>query len=198
MDDDRLSILSTMYMKSGDDTTILDSSTVPTYEEFSRKTINKNLITKIRNLNSTHYNEPPSLMTDDESDEENEKKFVFRKPTISTEKLCSALGKIQIQSNSPNINQNKFNHLKPDKIKKVIDEEYVQLEHKQVQTSFTVYENNVIESTSSNEENFDLHLSKSMVLARENDFNAETLIESSPELKDKSNNNKKQISRIFH
>jgi hypothetical protein len=184
MDDDRLSILSTMYLKSGDDTTILDSSTVPTYEEFSRKTINKNLITKVRNLNSTHYNEAPSLMTDDESDEEDEKKLIFRKPTISTEQICSALGKIQIQSNSPNINQNKFNRLKPEKIKRVIDDEYIQLEHKQVQTSFTTYANKVVESTSSNDENFDLHLSRS--LAREH---AETVIESSPEIKDTSNNN---------
>lgn len=188
MDDDRLSILSTMYTKSGDDTTILDSSTVPTYEEFSRKTINKNLITKVRNLNSTHYNEASSLMTDDESDEDDEKSIVFRKPVITTEKLCTALKQIQIQPNSPSINQNKFSFLHQLRTKQTIDEEYVQLAHKQVQTSFTNYETNVIESTSSNDENFGLHLSKSPT--QDIEVIGDTfIVESSPEVNDNKENN---------
>ena len=180
-DDDRLSIVSTMYEKTGDDTTILDSSTVPTYEEFSRKKLNKNLFTKLKNLNSTQYNELSSLMTDDESDEDDKPQPIFRRPLISTENVLSNQERI-----TPNVNLRKVTQIKVEKT----EYEYIEVAHKQIQTSFTNYDS-VIEMSN---ENLNLYLSKSELSNKNdeseeeltnNDVISETVIESPQELTSK-------------
>jgi hypothetical protein len=209
-DDERL-----MQEKTGDDTTILDSSTVPTYEEFTRKKMNRNLFNKIPYLNSTQYNEPSSLMTDDESDDEEkhfkqqkqklqqqlqQKLHQFREPLRSTDKLCSALDKINLQSHSPNLNSIKFKLIKSDnKTPKIIEspeELYITVVNKMVQTSFTEVKTSTTDGKSGSDENLNLYLS---VVSNQNeesstsivDFISETISESPPVEKSTENAIKK-------
>lgn len=169
-DDDRLSIASTAYRNVNDDTTILDSSTVPTYEEFKcKKKLEKNRFFKLRYLNSTQNYEPSSILTDDDSDENEENNYKNKQSpvkvannVIEKNKLCQEFEKLGIKKEIKS----------PQSIED--SEYYISVESKQIQTSFNDIKMNHDETTAINDtvESIDNSENKSL------DIISETIIES--------------------
>ena len=147
-----MSLFEEEEVPKSEESTFLNSSTVPTYEEFTKKTSKKFLFN--RYLNSTQGLSRLSIVTDDESDEEIVEKFKtnsknsvletlktesYKTPTkLSKFDLLYKNSKVGTPTSEPSAIQT------PKTIKKSqlseSDDEYAFFEDKIVQTSFNIEE----------------------------------------------------------
>ena len=160
---------------TGDETTILDSSTIPTYEEFTCKSKNKSLkksaasnspaipaLPKPRFLNSTQYSERSAIFTDDESSDSDTQKSASsddddESRTKGASKMAQS-GMLKTPIRITAAAERLCNQMKTLGVSPLVDE-YVHVEHKECQTSFemvahpspphilTTYESRTVKNT---------------------------------------------------